>query len=69
MTTINEGKEKYYFMIHRTEALTNIQGKPTSCHDDKVKYGIFKGFIHRAKSIYQEECLGEEIKFLLSVFI
>ena len=68
-TIVNEGKGKYEFKIHRKDAITNVQVKPTSCHDNKVKYGIFKGFIHRAKSICSEKYLEEELKFLTEVFV
>ena len=68
-TIINEGNGGYNFKIHRKEAITNVQVKPTSCHDTKVKYGIFKGFIHRAKSICSAQYLEEELEFLVGVFV
>ena len=43
--------------------------KPHSCHDDKVKYGVFKGFIHRAKKVCSEKYVKEELEFLISVFV
>ena len=43
--------------------------KPDSCHDNKVKYGVFKGFIHRAKEICSDKYVEEELEFLISVFI
>ena len=48
---INSGNGKYDFNIHRKEAITNVQIKPESCHDEKVKNDIFKGFIYRATKI------------------
>ena len=66
---LNNKKNKYEFKIHRKDAITNIQIKPDSCHDDKIKEGVFKGFILRAKSICSEEYLDEEIKFIKDVFI
>jgi len=43
--------------------------KKTSCHDDKVKSGIFKGFLHRAKMICSNDYLADEIQFLVDVFV
>lgn len=68
-TIINNGKGKYEFTIHRKNAITNVQLKPHSCHDDKIKYGVFKGFIHRAKAICSDHFLGEELEFLIAVFV
>ena len=67
-TIINNGEGKYEFTVHRKDAITNVQLKPHSCHDDKVKYGVFKGFIHRAKAICSEKYLEEELEFLIAVF-
>ena len=50
--TINNKQGNYDFKVYRKDAITNIQIKPESCHDDKVKRGVFKGFILRAKNIY-----------------
>ena len=68
-TIINDGGGKYEFKIHRKNAITNVQLKPHSCHDDQVKYGVFKGFIHRAKSICSEQYLEEELEFLINIFV
>ena len=68
-TIVNNGQGKYEFKIHRKDAITNVQLKPHSCHDDKVKYGVFKGFIHRARSICSEQYLKEELDFLTKVFV
>merc|ERR1712208_157119 len=79
----NEGKElnyldiksknaengKYEFGIHRKDAITNIQIKPDSCHDEKVKEGVYKGYIARAKSICSSQYLEEELNFIKNVFI
>ena len=67
-TIINNGKGKYEFKVHRKDAITNVQVKPNSCHDEKIKYGVFKGFIHRARSICSEQYLQEELEFLIKVF-
>lgn len=68
-TTIINTKEGHYsFKIHRKEAITNIQLKPNSCHDNKTKVNVFKGFLHRAKSICSKEYLQDEINFLINVF-
>ena len=66
---VNTKHGKYDFKIHRKEAITNVQIKPESCHDDKIKYGIFKGFISRAKSICSPKYVKEEIRFLTNVFV
>lgn len=64
----NTEKGHYEFNIHRKSAITNVQLKPTSCHDDQIKYGVFKGFLYRAKSICSTNYIDQEIKFLISVF-
>ena len=66
---INNGEGKYEFRIHRKDAITNVQLKPQSCHADTIKYGVFKGFLHRAKAICSQNHLQDEIEFLISVFI
>ena len=66
---INAKKNKYEFKIHRKAAITNIQIKPNSCHDDKIKDGIFKGYILRAKSLCSEKYLEDEIEFIKNIFI
>ena len=69
-TTIVNTKEGYYnFKVHRKAAITNVQLKPNSCHDGKVKIAVFKGFLSRAKSICSKEFLNEEINFLINVFV
>ena len=68
-TIINNGLGKYEFKIHRKDAITNVQLKPDSCHEEKVKYGVFKGFIHRAKTICSEKYLKDELEFLIKVFV
>ena len=67
--TINNGSGKYQFKVHRKEAITNIQIKPESCHDDRIKEGVFKGFVLRAKTICSKEYLDEEIAFIKEIFI
>ena len=68
-TIINNGQGNYEFKIHRKNAITNVQLKPNSCHDDKVKYGVFKGFVYRAKAICSDQYLKEELEFLINVFV
>ena len=58
-----------WFKVHRKEAITNIQIKPESCHDDRIKEGVFKGFVLRAKTICSKEYLDEEIAFIKEIFI
>ena len=65
---INTKLSYYEFKIHRKEAITNVQLKPNSCHSDQVKYGVFKGFVHRAKSICSQKYLKDELEFLIQVF-
>ena len=67
--TINNKNNQYEFKIHRKDAITNVQIKPKSCHDDKVKEGVFKGYILRAKAICSKEHLEEEIKFIKTIFV
>ena len=66
---INSKNHEYEFKIHRKDAITNIQIKPNSCHDDKIKNGVFKGYILRAKSLCSEKYLVDEIKFIKNIFI
>ena len=66
---INNKNNKYEFKIHRKDAITNIQIKPNSCHDDKIKNSVFKGFILRAKSICSKKYLDEEIQFIKNIFV
>ena len=65
----NNGQGKYEFSIHRKSAITNVQIKPNSCHNDKTKFGVFKGFVHRAKSICSEQYLTQELEFLVNIFV
>ena len=37
--------EKYEFNVYRKKVITNVQVKPTSCHDPKILDGIFIGFV------------------------
>ena len=66
---INTKNQHYEFKIHRKDAITNIQIKPESSHDDKVKDGVFKGYISRAKSICSPNYVEEEINFIKNVFV
>ena len=68
-TLINNGTGHYESKVYRKDAITNMQFKPDSCHDEKIKFGIFKGFLHRAKSICTENFLKDEIQFLINVFV
>ena len=69
VTTINNKRGKYDFKVFRKEAITNIQIKPESCHSDKIKEGVFKGFILRAKAICSKEYLNQEIDFIKQIFV
>ena len=68
ITIKNNNTGKYQFKIHRKEAITNVHIKPNSNIDPKIKTGVFKGFLYRAKSICSEETLQEEINFLQKYF-
>ena len=69
VTTINNKKGHYEFKVYRKDAITNIQIKPDSCHDIRIKEGVFKGYITRAKAICSKEHLEEEIMFIKQIFI
>ena len=66
---LNNQSYKYEFKIHRKDAITNVQIKPESCHDDKIKNGVFKGFLLRANAICSEKYLADEIAFIKKIFI
>ena len=68
-TIINTMDGNYNFKLYRKDAITNIQIKPNSCHDEKIKLGVFKGYILRAKSICSAEYLEQEIEFIINVFV
>ena len=69
ITTTNTGRNSYSFKVFRKQAITNVQVKSTSCHDQMTKDGIFKGFISRAKAICSPSNLQAEIDFLVNVFV
>ena len=64
----NDQSGKYKFNIHRKNAITNIQVKPTSSHDPKILNGIFKGFVHRAFTLCSEQYIDQELQFLVEMF-
>ena len=66
---INNLEGKYDFKIHRKDAITNIQIKPTSYINPKILIGIFKGFLHRASKICSAKYFEEEVSFLKNMFI
>ena len=65
----NTGRGSYEYSVHRKAAITNVQVKSTSCHYEGTLNGIFKGFIHRAKSICSPKHLKAELEFLTQVFV
>ena len=69
VTTINNKKGKYDFKVFRKQAITNIQIKPESCHNNKIKKGVFKGYIITAKAICSKEYLKQDSEFIKQVFI
>ena len=68
-TIINTKKGNYCFKVHRKDAITNIQLKPNSCHDQRIKIGVFKGYVYRARSICSPEYLEKEFEFITDVFV
>ena len=68
--TITNNKEgKYDYKVHRKNAITNIQIKPESCHDEKIKIGVVKGYLLRAESICSEKYKQQEISFIKKIFV
>jgi len=65
----NNGTGRYEFSIHRKKAITNVQIKPSSCHDPKVLKGVFTGFVHRAFSNCSPQHIEQELDFLVNVFV
>ena len=59
----------YEFNVYRKDAITNVQIKPNSSHDEKVKYGVFKGFVHRAMTICSEKYVKDELELLVKMFV
>ena len=68
-TIINTRNGRYETKVFRKNAITNVQIKSDSHHDDNIKYGIFKGFLHRARAVCTEKYLENEIQFLINVFV
>ena len=64
----NDGNGKYEFKIHRKNAITNVQIKPTSNHDTKIIQGLFKGYVERAFHLCSPNTLNQELQFLTDVF-
>ena len=69
VTSCNKGTGRYEYKVYRKPAITNVQVKSTSCHDQSTLNGIFKGFLHRARSICSSKTLQDEIGFITQVFI
>ena len=69
VNTKNTGRGYYEYSVHRKAAITNVQVKSNSCHYEGTLKGIFKGFIHRAKSICSPQNLKSELEFLTEVFV
>ena len=66
---MNTGEGRYQTKVYRKDAITNVQIKSNSDHDEKIKDGIFKGFLHRARTLCTEKYLADEIEFLIDVFV
>ena len=69
VATKNTCTGSYAFKVFRKDAITEVQVKPTSCHDRTTLDGIFKGFLSRAKAICSPAFLQDEISFLINVFV
>ena len=68
-TLINKAEGHYETKVFRKDAITNVLIKPLSCHDGTIIYGVFKGFLHRARKICSEQYLKEEIEFITAIFV
>ncbi|MBY0580672.1 MAG: hypothetical protein K2P53_03190, partial [Rickettsiales bacterium] len=68
LSITNNESGTYLFNIYRKDAITNVQIKPHSCHDPKIIYGVFKGFIQRAFALCSKEHLNHELNFLTEMF-
>ena len=68
-TILNTKEGTYNFKLYRKDAITNIQIKPNSCHDEKIKLGVFKGYISRAKAICSPRYLEQELEFIINIFV
>ena len=58
----NTSNNKYEFKVHRKNAITNKHIKPTSCINPSIIKSVFKGFLHRAHSIYSEKNISKKKK-------
>ncbi|XP_065651171.1 uncharacterized protein LOC136079364 [Hydra vulgaris] len=68
LSITNNKSGTYLFNIYRKDAITNVQIKLHSCHDPKIIYGVFKGFIQRAFALCSKEHINHELKFLTEMF-
>ncbi|XP_065662967.1 uncharacterized protein LOC136085574 [Hydra vulgaris] len=68
LSITNNKSGTYLFKIYRKDAITNVQIKPHSCHNPKIIYGVFKGFIRRAFALCSKEHINHELKFLTEMF-
>ena len=69
VTVTNNRSGSYDFKIHRKDAITNVQLKPSSSIDPRLFQGVFKGFLVRALRICSTQYLEDEIQFLVDVFV
>jgi hypothetical protein len=65
----NSKTGRYSFKIHRKNAITNVQIKPSSCHDPKIINGVFRGFVYRALRLCTTNNIDDELSFLIDVFV
>ena len=65
----NTKQGTYDFKIHRKEAITNVQLKPSSNINPSIFRSVFKGFLCRAKRICSLKHIEDEVNFLIQVFV
>ena len=68
ITIQNNLDVKYTFNVYRKEAITNVQIKTNSSVPPNLIYGVFKGFLSRAKRVCSSKNLNQEFEFLKTIF-
>ena len=56
-------------MVHYKKTHANINVKEKSNHPSYMKKGIIKGFVDRARALYDDQQLGNELKNIEDVFV
>ena len=61
---------EFIFVVNDVSNINiNIYVKPTSCIDSNIIKRVFKGFLHRARSICSEKYIKEEETCLIDMFV